>query len=286
MKYTAIFLVLLIPLGLAACSKAKEQEVTMERSTVDAGVTSPSVSVSVAVSTDVPSSDAGAAKMAENVQSEASMNEFLVKWLSALTRVRPEQYRELRDKDELDSLRHTDSYGWTSTFFRAETDPFKVSPPPKVSFHLDPDLLRFEYEVNGDQIMVVEHKSVATLIQVSHPRLDRLPSMTTAQQLAEVNQVGRAVLRIEEGVVNVNRRGGSASDVWRLRAPSSPKETLAFSTNPGRSVHGMHNWAVRVDAGFYEGKLYFLCYKRDPQIIGFHGNPGGFSDEFRKKYKR
>ena len=201
-------------------------------------------------------------------ENENSSNKFIAPKLTAMN-VRMDEYTPLGSLTDVDPDVRASSGGWTTSFFQRGAGPHDVGPPPKVSFHIGTDLLRCEYTVNKYAVTTVETIAFAIVI-IKYENSEHLLRLSPSEQLAEVNRVGASLFNLP--------------DLFRPRLPSSADESVAFSTGPNVELMTMNSWKDRVDAGIRKGELYFLFHKKISQLLGFPGNKGWFSKEFREKH--
>ena len=68
-----------------------------------------------------------------------------------------------------------------------------------------------------------------------------------------------------------------------FRFPEAIDEGARFSSDPDANPSTLGSWTQRADAGIHQGRLWLLCFRREPSIIGYYNNQQWFPDEFRKK---
>ncbi|HEV3027270.1 MAG TPA: hypothetical protein VG457_06830, partial [Planctomycetota bacterium] len=65
--------------------------------------------------------------------------------------------------------------------------------------------------------------------------------------------------------------------------PGTIEEGVQFTSNPDVPPDETFSWRERGDGGIRAGRLWFLCTRRIPDIVGFHNGMQWFSDGFREQ---
>jgi hypothetical protein len=203
--------------------------------------------------------------------SDPQANRFLNGWLQGLHKLPATDYVVLVGVEELPRQARADSASWTRRFFLPPADPHHALPPPRVSVHLSPDRIRFEYQALGMQL-VVDQNLAYTLVRVTSVDAQRFFQMTPEEQANAVNRIGGLLFQ--------------SPRPWIARQRSSEQETIAFSTSPGTDMLSMRFWHSRIDAGVFRGQLYYMFYERVDQLIGFPSGATWFEPEFRARHAR
>jgi hypothetical protein len=203
--------------------------------------------------------------------SDRDANRFLSGWLQGATAAPAAEYIALAGVGELPRQAKAESESWTFQFFRPEADPYGAAPPARVSVHMAPDRLRFEYQALGMQIVLDENRTYARVL-VTSVDAQRLVQMKLDEQTSVVNRIGSLLFQ--------------SRHPWIPRERSSAQETAAFSTSPGTNMMSMPSWQSRVDAGVYQGQLYYLFYQKPEQLMGFLSATGWFDEKFRAKHTK
>lgn len=183
----------------------------------------------------------------------AFARELIADWWQAVEEARAEDFVEVAGVGKLPGAALADSRLWCAEFFRPEAIPYRKELRARHAFHVAReatfDFLRHEYEVGGMPVRVLESRNF-TLLRIPRADVSRVP------------EIAGSLLKLTGEFL------------------FSPK-TDSFSTGPFVHPMSMSSWDQRVDGGVRGGELYFLCYKRVPQRMGFPSATGWFDDEFR-----
>jgi hypothetical protein len=197
---------------------------------------------------------------------DAAANRFLAAVLREIDKAPAPSWTRITSLSEVDRSERGYVVNWDRNFFRPGLLPQEARPEAVISVHFDPDLLRQEYEAAGMRLAVVETRGF-TVVQVVSADTVRLLGLKPPDRLQAISRIGSTLLQVP--------------GPWFPRTPSSAQESAAYSTAPDRWTMGMSAWDDRVDAGIYKGQLYYLCYKRIPQIFGFPSSEGWLRNTLR-----
>lgn len=285
-------LILLLPALVIMACRAPGR-LPPEGDAVVAGTVTTDVSAQAPTTTPTPSNDAGPAEGLPGAASatdagaketETDMNDKTLatdpdtnRRLGGLLRdltmkIPPARYTPLVSVDELKGRVNSPGKCWA--LFRPEADPYKVDPPAKAAFHVDPDRLRLEYEALGMRILVVQDPNL-TLVRVISADVRRLLQMKPDEQIAAISRIFDLLFKLKPW------------GRWVPRLPFSSDEALAFSTNPSYGIIPMGGpWGSRVDSGVFKGELYYMLYESYEGKWLFYAPPTGwFSKEFLAEHR-
>ncbi len=195
-------------------------------------------------------------------------------WLAAVDRA--EKYTPVRDLAELPPQALASSGFWCASLFPSCADPYEPEVSARVSVHLATagtlDLLKHDYVVNGISVTLIESRSFA-LVQVARENADVL-AQAGAKRGEEIHRVAAAIF-------------GSTDQqpAPTFKLPKAVEERSTFSTNPWANPLLIATWRDRIDGGIRHECLYFLCYKRISQLVGFWNEREWFGEEFRAKHQ-
>lgn len=184
-------------------------------------------------------------------------------WRAAVDDVGPCGWREIGSLAELPAQVRADSHYWCDQVFTPEANPHDA-PGATRSVHCGagcaPDLIRHDYSMQGLRLRVVEGRNFL-LVCVDRGSLDLL-ALPEGERAAAVARAAKAI----------------------FRAPLSfcHCETLTdgsmFCSDPGVDPWVAASWAERAEGGVRDGELWFGCYKRVSQLVGFANPTQWFSD--------
>ena len=194
-------------------------------------------------------------------------------WLDVADRVGPADYHSVDDLAAVSGQARADSRHWAHSFFSPAASPHQAA-KVRHSVHLaradTPDLLRHEYAFGGLDLEVIESRSF-TLIRIAPAALDVL-ALPEAERPRAVKRAAESLLHLE-----------GAHHKWDFQLPALLAEGVRFSTNPAADPLGMRHWHERADGGIRRRALYFLCFKKIGQILGYHDVQRWFDDDFRAR---
>jgi hypothetical protein len=197
------------------------------------------------------------------------------RWLAAVDRA--ESYTPVRDLDELPPQALADSGFWCASFFPSCADPHEPALSARPFVHVatpdTPDLLKFDYVVNGISVALIESRNFA-LLRVTRESADVL-ARASAERAEEIRRVVAAIFG-----------GAEPPCVGTFELPKAIEEGATFSTAASANPLLLTTWRDRVDGGIHHGCLYFLCYKRVSQLVGFWNEREWFDEEHRAKRPR
>jgi hypothetical protein len=127
--------------------------------------------------------------------------------------------------------------------------------PPRI------DLLRHRFDLAGFPLELIEGRNF-TFVRIS--ALKALQGSTEARA-AEIQRMSRLLL----------------AHPWTFRLPTALEEGVRFSSNPDVLPDETASWTERGDGGIRAGKLWFLCTRRMPHVVGFSNDQQWFPAEFR-----
>ena len=212
--------------------------------------------------------------MSNKGTARALAGELARRWLIAVDRA--EKYTPLRDLAELPPQALASSGFWCASLFPSCADPHEPELSARVSVHVATadtlDLLKHDYAVNGISVSLIESRNFA-LLRVARENADIL-AQAAAKRGEEIRRVAKAIF------------GGT--DQQPLPAFVLPKvieEGVTFSTAPLANPLLIATWRDRIDGGIHHEGLYFLCYKRISQIVGFWNGREWFDEDFRAKHQ-
>jgi hypothetical protein len=187
-------------------------------------------------------------------------------WLDAVDRVSPNDYRPIGSFDEFPDAVRGDSEMWCERFFAPQANPRLQSVPPALTYHLStdasPDLVRHVYAVQKLALDVVESINF-TLIRTNRR------SPLVAQ---DVHEVASSVLNLKD-----------PEHEWTFHIPASLSDGTWFSTDADADPFAMSSWADRADGGIRKDILVFLCFKKDPDLVGYRDIRQWFDGAFRSR---
>jgi hypothetical protein len=195
-------------------------------------------------------------------------------WLASVDRA--EKYTPLHDLAELPPQALASSGFWCASLFPSCADPHEPALSARVSVHVATadtlDLLKHDYVVNGISVALIESRSFA-LLRVARESADVLAQVPSRR--------GEEIRRVAAVVFGSTDQQPAPA----FKLPRAIQEGVRFSTAPSAHPLLIATWRARVDGGIHHGCLYFLCYKRISQIVGFWNTREWFDDEFRAKHQ-
>ena len=214
-----------------------------------------------------------------NEESSGDGEDALVRdWLASVDRVKPEEYTEVASFDDAPAQARADSYYWSDCFFSPPASPHFPGADVRHLIHPSTedtyDLLRHEYTVGEIRLLVIESRSF-TLIQVQEPSVGEILSRSEPDLGAEIHRLAGILLNMSCSTGDLD----SAPSTFQL--PATLSEGCAFSTNEGANPHLLPCWSDRIDAGIRADRIFFLCYKRISQLVGFFNDQQWFEDDSR-----
>ena len=195
-------------------------------------------------------------------------------WLAAVDRA--ETYTPVRDLAELPPQALANSGFWCASLFPSCADPYEPALSARVSVHVATastfDLLKHDYVVNDISVTLIESRNFA-LLQVARVNADVL-AQAAARRGEEIHRIAAAIFG-----------GTDQQPAPTFKLPKAIEEGATFSTNPSANPLLIATWRDRIDGGIRHQCLYFLCYKRISQLVGFWNAREWFDEEFRAKHQ-
>ena len=205
--------------------------------------------------------------------SKMAGDELITIWLSSIDRASQKGFVSLESLTALPDNVRGDTSLWSERFFTAEANPYHQTSGVNYSYHLStadtPDLLRYEYEVKGLGLEVMESSSY-TLIRV-RPRVN-LHDLKQEEKLNLIHQAAQRILNMQD-----------EDHQWDFRFPEPIVDNSRFSTDPNADPIVMSSWVSRSDGGIHKGGLYFLLFKRIPDRAGYRDIQRWFDSAFRNR---
>jgi hypothetical protein len=195
-------------------------------------------------------------------------------WLECVDDVSDAGYRDV-GLAGLDGDVRARSQRWCNEQLAAEASPYVKGRKVRTSAHagnegtdtrkVSIDLVRHHYDIDELAVEVVEARSFTMIRLAAGKALQGSPSA----RAAEIQRQARRLL----------------SHPWVFKFPEAIDEGVRFSSNPDLDPDILPSWTARGDAGIRGGKLWFLCFRRVPDIIGYWSDLQWFPDDFREKLK-
>ncbi len=140
---------------------------------------------------------------------------------------------------------------WLQSVLKREISPYGSGQDVRRSYHRfadggGTDMLRHEYVVDNMQLVVLETPN-RVLVRVGSVGPE-LRALDVQAQLAEVRRVAALLFHPKLGCLQ-----------WQVR-PTAQSGALAYSTNPHQPDLHMSSTLDRMDAGVWQGSLYFVNY--------------------------
>lgn len=205
-------------------------------------------------------------------------------WLAAVARVPPDGFTPVERMEDIADQARADSWFWCDSIFREEANPHGASVSARHAYHLatsdTPDLLRHEYTAVGRKLVVTEGRNFI-LVEVDRSSLDLL-SLCGEDRAAAVREIAGSLFNLGSEVAAMGPAGGSACAP--LEVPENLDEGVMFSSNPAADPELLSCWRDRTECGVRGGSLYFLCYKKASQCVGYANPQQWFDDTFRARF--
>ncbi|WP_437799344.1 hypothetical protein [Sorangium sp. So ce693] len=193
-------------------------------------------------------------------------------WLAAVARVAPDGFTPVERFEDVPAQARAESFYWCDSIFRDELNPHGEGVRARHAFHAatddTPDLLRHEYAAGGLGLTVTEGRNFI-LVQVDRASLDIL-SLCGPDRAAAVRRVAEALFNtgVESRTVGMPVTSGPAA-CPDLAGTQELEEGTVVSSNPAVDPDLLTCWKDRTECGVQGGRLYFLCYKKSSQRVGF-----------------
>jgi hypothetical protein len=189
-------------------------------------------------------------------------------WLRAVMRAPDNRFGLIPSASKLPPQVRGDSVYWSERFLAERYRPLGHEPEPEIGVHAatddTPDLIRYRYRVDRDELSVLESANVM-LVSIRSKGAGELAP------LVQETLVDALATRI------LVRKGEGHDWVWK-RIGGSSHLTTAADVDPG----AMKSWEERADAGVAGDAVYFFFYKKRPARYGYDNAQRWFDDEFRK----
>ena len=188
-------------------------------------------------------------------------------WLAAVDAVAPGGWGRVADPAEIPEGVLADSHHWCDQVFSPGANPHDA-PDVARAVHrgggCSPDLVRYDYVALGFALHVVEGRNFL-LIRVDRRSLDLL-ALPEPERSAAVACAATALL----------------SEPLRFCHCDAFADGALFCTDPRADPLLLASWAERAEGGIRDGELWFCCYKRLSQRVGFANPAQWFSDTARE----
>jgi hypothetical protein len=181
------------------------------------------------------------------------------RWLAAVDRAVARGFDRVEDREVLPAGARADSWFWCDEVLAPHANPHDA-PGARASVHpatpTTVDLLRHDYKAAGLGLTVIEGRNFL-LVQVDPASADVL-ALPPEDRAAAVHRVASAIFKARPS----------------FQVPRAIEEGARFSTDEGVDPRLMAHWSRRLDGGVRGGRLWFLCYKKAPQRVGFAREEG------------
>lgn len=188
-------------------------------------------------------------------------------WLAAARRVPREDYTWVREFEEVSGPTRADSWFWCDLLFRPEASPHCEAAEARHGFHAATvetiDLLRHEYQACGLDLVATEGRNFL-VVEVARPGPEILAGGARSREA--IRGIARALF----------------ADAGLCAAPLCPVGDGGFAVNPQADPLLLARCAERMDGGICGGSLYFVQYKKSPQLIGYLDACQWFDAELRR----
>jgi hypothetical protein len=185
-------------------------------------------------------------------------------WLAAVDDVDPSDWKPIADTAELPAQARADSRYWCDQVFCRGANPYDAPDTTRAircGAGCAPDLVRHDYTADGLLLHVVESRNFL-LVSIDRRSLDVL-ALPEGERAAAVARAAQTIFR--------------APLSFCLCKP--PADGALFCTDPHADPMLVASWAERADGGVRGGELWFACYKRVSQLVGFANPAQWFRDE-------
>jgi hypothetical protein len=185
-------------------------------------------------------------------------------WLAAVDDVAPSEWKPIADIAELPAQARAESRYWCDQIFCPGANPYEapcVTRAVRCGAGSAPDLLRHDYAAEGLLLHVIEGRNFL-LVHVDRKSLD-VPALPEGERAAAVSRVAQTIFRAPLSFCHC--------------AP--PDDGALFCTDACADPLLAASWAERAEGGVRRGELWFACYKRVSQLVGFWNPAQWFCDE-------
>ncbi|MFT3766427.1 MAG: hypothetical protein QM820_13080 [Minicystis sp.] len=169
----------------------------------------------------------------------------------------------VRDLSEVPAQVRADSVYWCDHVLLPEVNPHDL-PDVEHAMHYgdgrSPDLIRHMYTAKGLDLDVVEGRNFLC-VRVSRRSLDVL-ALPDGERPAAVSRAAAAIFR----------------EPLTFCHCDSVADGSIFCTDACADPRVLTSWTERAEGGIRGGELWFICYKRIAQLVGFSNPAQWFSD--------
>jgi hypothetical protein len=214
----------------------------------------------------------GGSALSNHEALQREVGERLRRWLTEVDQAPPASFTAIDDLAGMPAQARAESHYWCDEVLAPDANPYDT--PGARHGHRRatrgaPDLLRHAYTAKGLGITVVEGRNFL-LVQVDPRSVDVLALAAPARRAA-IHEVAEALLRAP--------RGGAL----RFQVPDEIGEGVCFCNDDTADPLLLAGWSERVEGGVHGGRLYFLCYKKAAQRVGFAGEERWFDGAVPKR---
>lgn len=189
--------------------------------------------------------------------------ERVAAWVAAVERVEREHGWIPVDPAEIPAHVCADSQYWCDRVLAAGLSPHDATCARRFVHAGEADMLRHDYTAAGMDLTIVESRN-SLLVRVSRGSLD-LTAIPEADRPAVIARTAAALFRAP----------------LRFCHCDGVREGELFCTDFTADPALVASWAERADGVVAGGALWFVCYKRVSQLVGFANPSQWFSDAAR-----
>jgi hypothetical protein len=200
--------------------------------------------------------------------------ERIARWIERVERIPPRAFTDAGRGATLPPEVLAESLYWCDEVFAKEANPHDAPGARRAVHHRSssaPDLLRHEYVAAGIGLTVIEGRNF--LLVVVDPQSLDVPSLPAGERAAAIHDVAARIFRPP----------GGRARTKDFVLPSEIGEGACFSTSASAEPLLLAAWHERVEGGIRGGRLYFLCYKKTAQQIGFAEEERWFDHARRRR---
>jgi hypothetical protein len=210
----------------------------------------------------------------------------MARWLEAVGRAAREGFTFVDDFEAISGPARAESWRWCDLLFRPEASPHNEALGARHGFHVATpetmDLLRHEYRAAGLDLCVTEGRNFI-LVQMPKACADIL-SLAARERASAIRKIAESLFEAAPDA----EAGGACASPGRglpgLALPNAIREGTTFGTDPRADPTLLSGLSCCVDGGICCGELYFLCYKKQGQRVGYLHGQQWFDDDFRARY--
>lgn len=188
----------------------------------------------------------------------------LAAWLAAVDEVAEDGWACVRDLSEVPAHVRADSVYWCDHVLLPEVNPHDL-PDVEHAIHYgdgrSPDLVRHLFTAKGLDLDIVEGRNFLR-VRVARRSVDVL-ALPEGERPAAVSRAAAAIFRQPLTFCHCD-----------VVADGS-----IFCTDSCVDPRVLASWTERAEGGIRGGELWFICYKRISQLVGFANPTQWFSDE-------